>query len=73
MLHDTLLIAENGISKQPNVIGDLVLSPEQRQKLVNGGGATSQATVAGAILWPNAVIPYVIDVSFSKFKVTNLL
>lgn len=65
-LHKTYNFAESGISKKPNVYGDLVLSKKQKEQLVNNGEGTAQATFAGAVLWPNKVMPYVLDFNISK-------
>ena len=70
MLHTHL--AENGISKKPNVFGDIVLSPEQQNQLISDGQGNSQAVLAGALPWPDAVMPYVIDSSFRKFEHHNV-
>ena len=67
-------ITENGVSDHPNVIGDMVLTPEQMKQLESGEGleGTAQAFHLTARRWPNGVFPYKIDGSIGM-EVVHLL
>ena len=64
-------MTEIGLSKLPNVIGDMILTPEQMEQLEEGGGGggegNAQAFNLRARPWTNAVMPYYFDKSLSMY------
>ena len=59
-------LLETGISKNPHMYGDLLLTPDQEKKLLVGGESTEQGFQYSARPWPNGVVPYNFDNQLSK-------
>ena len=59
------LLVETGISKNPNVFGDLVLTPDQIKSL-EGGEGRAQGFRYTARRWTYGVIPYEFDRNLSE-------
>ena len=60
---------EIGISSNPNMIGDLVLTPEQKQLLIDENGpedGNAQGFRDNVKFWTNGLIPYELDNSLSE-------
>lgn len=59
--------SETGISDNPNVLGDLVLTPEQ-MKLLDDGNGTAQGLHYLARRWPNGVVPFQFHPKLSELQ-----
>ena len=64
-------MTEIGLSKRPNVIGDMVLTPKQMEQLEKGRGGegATQAIDLEAQLWPSAVVLYTLDRNLGMYPI----
>lgn len=72
------VIIESGASDNPQMYGDLLLTAEQENILLNEAPQNSeegqtQGFLIGAQLWPDGVVPYDGDRRLSKLEHTVLL
>ena len=52
----------------PHVYGDLVLTPDQENKMIGGGDGTAQGFLYAATPWPDGVVPFKLDRRLSKLE-----
>ena len=66
-----MLIAGTGISRNPHMYGDLLLTPKQEKLLNIDGRAMIQGFKDGINFWPNRIVPYQLDSRLSKCHENN--
>ena len=65
-------LSETGVADNPNMYGDLLLTPEQEKELlVNDGEAEEEGIKQGVKLWPKGQLVYELDSRLSKPGILN--